>query len=79
MSQLSICYLGFFLFAVDSAGRKLKAGQSRVLYGLGEDYTAIAVANLGKQDVGFCHLDQLEEGRENVRSAIASELVKIIS
>ncbi|XP_076436199.1 cytosol aminopeptidase-like [Babylonia areolata] len=54
------------------ASRKLKPGNSRVLYGLGGDYTTVAVANLGKQDAGFCPLNQFDEGRENVRSAVAS-------
>ncbi|KAK7110494.1 hypothetical protein V1264_014354 [Littorina saxatilis] len=57
---------------LEVAGKKLKAGSSRVLYGLGGGYNAVAVANLGKQDAGFCALDQVEEGRENVRSAVAS-------
>lgn len=57
-----------------SAGRGLKPGKSRVLYGLGKNYSAVAVANLGKQDVGFCPLEQLEEGRENIRAALGGKL-----
>ena len=72
------CTECYFVVVFDSAGRKLKAGASRVLYGLGGENTAIAVGNLGKQDVGFCPLDQFAEGRENVRSAVASECQKII-
>lgn len=57
---------------LDTAGRKLKAGSSRVLYGLDGGYSTVAVANLGKQDLGFCPLEQLDEGREKLRAAVAS-------
>ncbi|KAK7479338.1 hypothetical protein BaRGS_00029416 [Batillaria attramentaria] len=59
------------------AARGLKAGRSRVLYGLEGEFSTVAVANLGKQDVGFSPLDQFEEGRENVRTAIASACLQL--
>lgn len=55
------------------AGRKLKTGKSRVLYGLDGNYSAVAVANLGKQDVGYDEVEQLDQGKENIRAAVASE------
>ena len=44
-----------------------------MLYGLGEQYSAVAIANIGKMDLEYCAVDQLYESRENVRSAVSSE------
>ncbi|GFR93036.1 leucine aminopeptidase-like protein [Elysia marginata] len=55
-----------------SAGRKLKCGSSRVLYGIEDsEYTSVAVANLGKQDVDFDAEERIYQGKENVRTAVA--------
>ncbi|XP_035825586.1 cytosol aminopeptidase [Aplysia californica] len=59
------------------AGKKLKCGKSRVLYGLDESFPAVAVANLGKQDVGFDENEQLDQGKENVRAAVAGAVTSL--
>ena len=66
--------LFLFIFVLTSAGRKLKCGQSRVLFGLEDaEYTSVAIANLGKQDVDFDEEELVYQGMENVRAAVASE------
>lgn len=44
-----------------------------MLYGIGEAYSTIAVANLGKQDAGYDADEQVDQGKENVRTAVASK------
>jgi hypothetical protein len=44
-----------------------------VLYGLEGEYSTVAVANLGKLDLGFCPLDQFDVRREKLRTAVASK------
>ena len=43
----------------------------RVFYNLAEDYPSVAVVSLGKQGAGYKHSEQIEEGKENVRIAVA--------
>jgi len=54
------------------AGKKLKCGSSRVLYGVDEEFPVVAVANLGKQDAGFDKNELLDQGKENIRTAVAA-------
>uniref|UniRef100_A0A915IMW9 Cytosol aminopeptidase n=1 Tax=Romanomermis culicivorax TaxID=13658 RepID=A0A915IMW9_ROMCU len=49
----------------------LKCGKNRILYGLTDKYSAVAVAGLGKRGAGIDLQEQIHYGRENVRSAIA--------
>ncbi|GFO37821.1 LOW QUALITY PROTEIN: leucine aminopeptidase-like protein [Plakobranchus ocellatus] len=59
-----------------NATRKLKCGSSRVLFGIDDgQYTSIAVANLGKQDVDFDEEEQIYQGKENIRAAVASAVL----
>ncbi|KAK3790496.1 hypothetical protein RRG08_060546 [Elysia crispata] len=61
-----------------SAGKKLKCGSSRVLYGIEHEdteITSVAVANLGKQDVDFDEEEQIYQGKENIRTAVASAVL----
>ena len=50
----------------------------RVFYGLDDEYTSIAVVSLGKHGTGYNVLEELDEGRENIRSAIAGIVVVVI-
>ncbi|XP_071091182.1 cytosol aminopeptidase-like [Haliotis cracherodii] len=55
------------------AGRKLKAGKTRVLFGLDEaGFSSVAVVGVGKKGVGYNEQEQVEEGRERVRKAVAN-------
>ena len=42
-----------------------------MFYGLDSEYTAVAVVGLGKKDAGYNDLEEVEEGRENVRNGVA--------
>ena len=44
-----------------------------MLYGLDEEYPSIAVVSLGKKGTGYNELEELDEGRENVRRAVAGK------
>ena len=48
-----------------------KKGKGRVFYGLDANYGAVSVVSLGKRGLGFDETEQLDERRENIRSAIA--------
>jgi len=54
------------------SGLSDKKGKVRVFYNLAEDYPSVAVVSLGKQGAGYNHSEQIEEGKENVRIAVAA-------
>ncbi|KAL6446421.1 hypothetical protein ACFW04_001178 [Cataglyphis niger] len=55
------------------AGPKIPKGHTRVFWGLDEtDYSGVAVVSLGKQDLGINKLEEIHEGKENVRAAAAA-------
>ncbi|ESO98387.1 hypothetical protein LOTGIDRAFT_231435 [Lottia gigantea] len=57
--------------ALKVCGKKLKTGKNRVLYDINDEYTSVAVVNLGKHGVKFNKHEELEEGKENIRAAVA--------
>lgn len=62
----------FSLILNHRAGPKIPKGQARVFWGLGEtDYSGVAVVGLGKQGLGINKLEEIHEGKENVRAAAA--------
>ncbi|XP_030841471.1 cytosol aminopeptidase-like [Strongylocentrotus purpuratus] len=52
--------------------QNLKKGKGRVFYGLNEELSKIAVVSLGKQSAGVNDLEGVDEGRENIRTAVAT-------
>ena len=48
-----------------------KKGNVRVFYGLDSEYSGVAVVSLGKPGVGYNAAEEIEEGKENVRIAVA--------
>ncbi|XP_063963315.1 cytosol aminopeptidase-like [Lytechinus pictus] len=52
--------------------QNLKKGKSRVFYGLNEEFSKVAVVGLGKKSAGVNDLEEIDEGRENVRVAMAA-------
>ncbi|XP_011155067.1 cytosol aminopeptidase [Harpegnathos saltator] len=55
------------------AGPKIPKGRARVFWGLDEtNYSGVAVVGLGKQGLGINELEEIHEGKENVRSAAAA-------
>ncbi|XP_032881904.1 cytosol aminopeptidase isoform X2 [Amblyraja radiata] len=53
------------------SGPALKKGRSRIFYGLHQDFPHIVVVGLGDKNAGINSLEQYDEGKENIRSAIA--------
>lgn len=63
--------------AYHRAGPKLKKSETRVFWGLGDDeHVGVAVVGLGKQNLGINQLEEIHEGKENVREAAAGKLQK---
>ncbi|KAK6186514.1 hypothetical protein SNE40_008540 [Patella caerulea] len=56
------------------ASKKLKSGSGRVLYGVpvNDEFTTVAVVNLGETGVKFNDLEELDECKQNIRSAVAN-------
>ncbi|XP_041369957.1 cytosol aminopeptidase-like isoform X2 [Gigantopelta aegis] len=52
------------------AGKKLKAGHTRVLHGVDKEFSSIAVSCIGKQGQGYNELEEIDESRESVRTAV---------
>lgn len=50
-------------------GIKLKRGKVHVLYNISKEYSAIAIAGLGKEKAGINQLENLNECKENIRVA----------
>ncbi|XP_078257040.1 cytosol aminopeptidase isoform X2 [Rhinoraja longicauda] len=53
------------------SGPALKKGRSRLFYGLHQDFPHIVVVGLGDKNAGINSLEQYDEGKENIRAAIA--------
>ena len=47
-------------------------GKCRIFCAQVKEYNGIAVVSLGKQNVGYNEYEEIEEGRENVRTAVAT-------
>ncbi|KAK9301667.1 hypothetical protein QLX08_006084 [Tetragonisca angustula] len=55
------------------AGPKIPKGHARIFWGLDEkDYVGIAVVGLGKKNLGINQLEEIHEGKENIRIAAAA-------
>jgi len=60
------------------AGPKIPKGHARVFWGLDEtDYSGVAVVGLGKQGLAINKLEEIHEGKENVRAAAAGNSLVI--
>ncbi|XP_077992292.1 cytosol aminopeptidase-like [Glandiceps talaboti] len=62
---------GKLLELLEISGPTLKKGKSRVFYGLDKDYPSVAVVGLGKQSAGINELEEINESKENIRTAAA--------
>merc|ERR1712004_288598 len=65
------------LLQISGLAAKAKKGQCQLFHGLDAEYTSVGVVSLGKQGVGYNALEEVEEGRENVRSAVAGAIKKL--
>uniref|UniRef100_UPI00358E6517 cytosol aminopeptidase isoform X2 n=1 Tax=Myxine glutinosa TaxID=7769 RepID=UPI00358E6517 len=54
------------------SGCPLKKGKSRTFHGLDEEFAAVVLVGLGKQSPGIDKLEHWDEGKENVRAAVAA-------
>ena len=61
-------------FLSTRSGLADKKGKVRVFYGLDADFGSVAVVSLGKQGAGYNAGEEIEEGKENVRIAVAGKL-----
>lgn len=61
------------------AGPKISKGDTRIFWGLDEsEYVGIAVVGLGKRNVGINKLEEIDEGKENVRTAAAGRFSNLL-
>ncbi|XP_033213415.1 cytosol aminopeptidase-like [Belonocnema kinseyi] len=63
---------GKLLKQIQLAGPQIKKSETRIFWGLDDSFTAIAVVGLGKPNLGINELEEIHEGKENVRSAAAA-------
>ncbi|XP_012288936.1 cytosol aminopeptidase isoform X2 [Orussus abietinus] len=55
------------------AGPKINKADTRIFWGLDDaDYAAVAVVGLGKHNLGVNDLEEVHEGKENIRTAAAA-------
>ncbi|XP_063434213.1 cytosol aminopeptidase-like [Mytilus trossulus] len=52
--------------------KKLKKGKSRTFYGLDGEFSTVTAVCIGKKGIGYNELEGLDEGRDQIRSAVAS-------
>ncbi|NXS55284.1 AMPL aminopeptidase, partial [Brachypteracias leptosomus] len=52
-------------------GPPLKKGKTRVFHGLHQDFPSVAVVGLGKKNAGVNDQENWNEGKENIRAAVA--------
>lgn len=56
----------------------MKKAETRLFWNLDEaEYTGVAVVGLGKRGAQFNELEELHEGKENVREAAAGKIANI--
>lgn len=75
LSLLTITF-PIFLFkkiCLDRLQPDFKKGSSRTFYGLTSDHLATCVVGLGKKNQGVDELEEIDQGKENVRIAAASK------
>lgn len=59
---------GKLMEVVQQTGITGKIGQARVFNGIDKEFGSVCVVGLGKEGVGFCELEMLDEGMVCVRS-----------
>ncbi|XP_063315958.1 cytosol aminopeptidase [Pelobates fuscus] len=53
------------------SGPSLKKGKTRMFYGLHEDFPSVVVVGLGKKSASIDHLENWNESKENIRTAVS--------
>ncbi|KAM4854919.1 cytosol aminopeptidase [Thomomys bottae] len=57
---------------LDISGPPLKTGKTRIFYGLHQDFPSVVVVGLGKRAPGVHDQENWDEGKENIRAAVAA-------
>ncbi|CAG0916798.1 unnamed protein product [Notodromas monacha] len=52
-------------------------GDTRLLYGISQEYRTVALTCLGAKDLGFCEVEERHLGKEAVRHAVAAACTKL--
>ncbi|KFD64914.1 hypothetical protein M514_22942 [Trichuris suis] len=65
------------LLSLLNKSEELKEGKCRILYDVGESFNAVAVVCLGKSGEGYVNSEEIHQGRENVRKAVAAGVVAL--
>lgn len=55
----------------------MKKGKTRIFYNLSPEHEIVAAVGLGKQNLGYNALEEIEEGKEAVRSAASGGYTKL--
>ncbi|XP_063977725.1 cytosol aminopeptidase-like isoform X2 [Diachasmimorpha longicaudata] len=64
---------GKLLVNISLAGPTIKKSKTRVFWGLEDGvHACVAVVGLGKQNLGYNSLEEIDEGKENIRVAVAA-------
>ncbi|XP_057282621.1 LOW QUALITY PROTEIN: cytosol aminopeptidase [Pezoporus wallicus] len=56
---------------VSTCGPPLKKGKTRIFHGLHQDFPSVVVVGLGKKNAGINDQENWNEGKENIRAAVA--------
>uniref|UniRef100_A0A803VQX6 Cytosol aminopeptidase n=1 Tax=Ficedula albicollis TaxID=59894 RepID=A0A803VQX6_FICAL len=59
------------IFLCPRCGPPLKKGKTRIFHGLHQDFPSVAVVGLGKKNAGINEQENWNEGKENIRTAVA--------
>lgn len=54
------------------SGPPIKKGKTRIFHDLHPDYASVVLVGLGKRSAGVNHLEQWNESKENIRSAVSA-------
>ncbi|CDW53285.1 cytosol aminopeptidase [Trichuris trichiura] len=65
------------LLSLLNKSEELKEGKCRILYDVGEGFNAVGVVCLGKSGEGYVNSEEIHQGRENVRRAVAAGVVAL--
>uniref|UniRef100_A0A8C0VMU8 Cytosol aminopeptidase n=1 Tax=Cyanistes caeruleus TaxID=156563 RepID=A0A8C0VMU8_CYACU len=59
------------IFLCPRCGPSLKKGKTRIFHGLHQDFPSVVVVGLGKKNAGINEQENWNEGKENIRTAVA--------
>ncbi|KAK3094914.1 hypothetical protein FSP39_007842 [Pinctada imbricata] len=60
-----------------SGKKPLKTGKTRILHGVDPEFSTVVVTCIGKKGVAYNELETYEEGKEQIRTAVASAVLQL--